>query len=233
MSRLGKIARLPRAVRDTLNVRLHEDSPGPELLAWLNAEPSVQAVLTAHFDGSPINAQNLSDWRQGGHAEWCREQRILELAACLHEAKADLDEAIDADVLADHLTRSSMLVLTRELNATWGMEEGPERRRAVLAVIGTLLRLRREPRAVDRGQREPAGESRPVRAAEPSEEVPPPAAPARRTPPPPGPEPVTADDDPKVSAIWSAALKLATGTPHQPVSVVGRYGPKLPALQAA
>ncbi len=40
-TRIGKIAGLPRAVRDPLNQRLHDVEPGHRLLEWLNALPEV------------------------------------------------------------------------------------------------------------------------------------------------------------------------------------------------
>jgi hypothetical protein len=84
MARIGKIARCPVAIREELNQRLRAGHLGPQLLPWLNSQPEVQAVLTEHFTGQPVNAQNLSDWRQGGFAEWEEKQdktyRIKELA---------------------------------------------------------------------------------------------------------------------------------------------------------
>jgi hypothetical protein len=65
--------------------RLRAGHLGPQLLPWLNALPETAAVLTEFFQGQPINAQNLSDWRQGGFKEWEDKQdkthRIKELAA--------------------------------------------------------------------------------------------------------------------------------------------------------
>jgi hypothetical protein len=72
MARTGKIARLPESVRTQLNHRLRDGALGPQLLPWLNDLPEVQAVLTEHFSGQPINAANLSDWRKGGFADWRR-----------------------------------------------------------------------------------------------------------------------------------------------------------------
>jgi hypothetical protein len=69
-TRTGKIARLPKLIRDELNRRLDNGADGPELLAWLNALPEVQAVLAEKFAGRPLSKQNLSDWRLGGYAEW-------------------------------------------------------------------------------------------------------------------------------------------------------------------
>lgn len=85
MARLGKIARLPETIRAELNTRLRDGQLGPQILPWLNSHPAVVEVLTEHFSGQPINAQNLSDWRQGGYEEWQEKQdktyRIKELAS--------------------------------------------------------------------------------------------------------------------------------------------------------
>ena len=69
-TRTGKIARLPKLIRDELNHRLENGADGPELLAWLNALPEVQRVLAEKFGGRPLTKHNLSDWRRGGYADW-------------------------------------------------------------------------------------------------------------------------------------------------------------------
>lgn len=73
-TRKGKIARLPRSIRDELNTRLHDGKTAGDVLPWLNAEAEVIAVLQRHFDGEPINEQNLSNWRSGGYLDWCDHQ---------------------------------------------------------------------------------------------------------------------------------------------------------------
>jgi len=51
MTRLGKIARLPRGIREELNRRLADGEVGRSLLEWLNALPEVTTALAAHFGG--------------------------------------------------------------------------------------------------------------------------------------------------------------------------------------
>ena len=80
MARHGKIARLPLDLRQELNRRLLDGEPGGSLLDWLNALPEVLAVLAADFQGRPIHAQNLTNWRQGGYRAWVTQQEALELA---------------------------------------------------------------------------------------------------------------------------------------------------------
>jgi hypothetical protein len=73
-ARNGKIARLPRSVREELNERLERSEESPQLLDWLNALPEVKKVLKSDFAGAPISKQNLSEWRQGGFQEWLARQ---------------------------------------------------------------------------------------------------------------------------------------------------------------
>lgn len=88
-ARTGKIARLPLAIREEVNRRLREGEPGPKILAWLHTLPEVLKVLDEHFREEPISPQNLSEWRQGGYAEWLERleqvERTKELAAYGYE----------------------------------------------------------------------------------------------------------------------------------------------------
>ena len=68
----GKIAALPRAIREELNRRLRENAPQCECVRWLNGLPEVQAVLAEKFEGKPINAKNMCIWcgEGNGFDEW-------------------------------------------------------------------------------------------------------------------------------------------------------------------
>ena len=73
-TRNGKIARLPRSIRDELNRRLDNGETEQVILPWLNALPEVQAVLASQFDATTVKQQNLTNWRQGGYQQWRFEQ---------------------------------------------------------------------------------------------------------------------------------------------------------------
>ena len=77
----GKIARLPRPIREQLNQRLDNSESQEPLLDWLNSLPEVQAILAAHFEGQPITKQNLYSWSQFGFRNWKLRQQALEFAA--------------------------------------------------------------------------------------------------------------------------------------------------------
>jgi hypothetical protein len=70
MTRNGKIARLPAAIREELNQRLLEGEQGKPLVLWLNSLPRVQALLKNKFQGIPISEVSLSHWKNGGFPAW-------------------------------------------------------------------------------------------------------------------------------------------------------------------
>jgi len=72
-TRNGKIARLPKKIREELNRRLEEGCTGAKLAEWLNEVPSVKKVLREQFKNQPISEQNLSQWRDGGYEDWLRQ----------------------------------------------------------------------------------------------------------------------------------------------------------------
>src|SRR5438128_22041 len=102
MTRNGKIARLPREVRDLLNRRLQDGEPGTKLVDWLNDQTDVQAVLAAEFEGRAISEQNLSEWKAGGYRDWLAQQEALEMIGRLSADTAELKEA-SRELLTDKL----------------------------------------------------------------------------------------------------------------------------------
>jgi hypothetical protein len=92
-SPVGKIARLPYAIREQLNQRLLDNQPASEILPWLNGLPAVKKILAAQFKNVPLIRQNLDSWRQGGYQEWLKDwkdavkyQRTAQYAARISRA---------------------------------------------------------------------------------------------------------------------------------------------------
>ena len=102
MVRKGKIARLPREIRDELNRRLSESEDGGALLCWLNELPAVKENLAKEFAGNAITKQNLYEWRQGGFVEWQARQDMLDQTRELAADAQELTAATDGK-LTDHL----------------------------------------------------------------------------------------------------------------------------------
>jgi hypothetical protein len=95
--RRGKIARLPRDIREQLNTRLDDGEDADQILSWLNALPAVQKAIATHFNGQPISPQNLSAWRKGGFQEWLFQTDYLDSAFHMREHIQELQKEIDAD----------------------------------------------------------------------------------------------------------------------------------------
>jgi hypothetical protein len=92
--RRGKIARLPRAVRDELNIRLDDGQEADDILPWLNALPEVQKIITERFNGVGVSPQNLSAWRQGGFQEWLLHRELLDTAVHVRENLREMGDAL-------------------------------------------------------------------------------------------------------------------------------------------
>jgi hypothetical protein len=99
MSRIGKIARLPLAIRETLNSRLEGGEPYKSLLAWLNTEPAAKAVLKKLFAGRPITDGNISDWRKGGYRDWRAERAARAMLERVHQEQTDNIDKVPGGVV--------------------------------------------------------------------------------------------------------------------------------------
>ncbi len=143
MTRNGKIARLPKAVRDALNRRLAEGEPGRRLVTWLNGLPEVHAALAREFAGRPITENNLSEWKTGGFRDWEAQQDLLAQARRLAEEAEELRSA--AGSLADHLAVVVEARLAAELHRSReGAGNGdPREWRRLRALCADVVELRR------------------------------------------------------------------------------------------
>ena len=72
--RRGKIARLPKALREQLNLMLDEGATYREIIEWLDN------------NGHPgFNQNNLYHWRYGGYQDWREERERAEQAHALRQ----------------------------------------------------------------------------------------------------------------------------------------------------
>jgi hypothetical protein len=122
MTRNGKIARLPRPLRDELNQRLAQNEDGATLLDWLNAAPDVKDLLARNFAGEPVSKQNLHEWRHGGFVEWQARQDLFAAAADLTDANGEWD-ALAAN---DFTERLAAVVVVRYADALAGWNGGDD-----------------------------------------------------------------------------------------------------------
>lgn len=97
ITRNGKIARLPKAIRDRLNQQMRDGVPGKDLVRWLSNLNEVQDILLQHFNAHQITEQNLSEWRQGGYQDWLAHQDRLDWVRRISDEAEDL--AADAGLM--------------------------------------------------------------------------------------------------------------------------------------
>src|ERR1041385_3310012 len=92
MTRPSKIGRLPSAIREQLNQRLDNHEQNKRLVQWLNSLTEAKAILDAEFEGQPISAQNLSDWKKVGFRAWQTRQAALDFTE--NSLPDDLDQSV-------------------------------------------------------------------------------------------------------------------------------------------
>jgi len=103
----GKIARLPRDIRDQLNRRLDDGEPGNRLVEWLNSLPEVQTAQSPKSDGNPLSKEDLSEWEASGYRDWLAQQAALEQVRQVSADAAELAQAGEGaltDTLAQFLS---------------------------------------------------------------------------------------------------------------------------------
>lgn len=107
--RQGKIARLPHALREALNMRLLNGESGGTVLAWVNVQPEAIRVWDQYFEGAPATVQNLSEWRLGGYKDWLAAREEVEntkslaaFAAQIAAAGGNISDGLQA-ILAGHI----------------------------------------------------------------------------------------------------------------------------------
>ena len=91
-TRNGKIARLPKVVRDRLNQQMQDGVSGKALVRWLNGLPDVRRILLEQFNAAEITEQNLSEWRQGGYEDWLAHQERRDWVRRLSDEAEDVTE---------------------------------------------------------------------------------------------------------------------------------------------
>ena len=93
----SKIGRLPFAVRNELNERIRDGAQGADLLDWLNGLKETKRILRETKSG-PVNAQNLTDWRSTGYADWLADQGDADRIRRLAEVSQTLAAAAGGNV---------------------------------------------------------------------------------------------------------------------------------------
>jgi hypothetical protein len=139
----GKIARLPRDVRNQVSRRLDDGEEGDTLLEWLNGLPEVKELCAEQFQSVPVSKQNLSEFKQGAHQAWVRSREACELVEHLAEQADDLGNTTEELNVSDVLGRVLAVELARMAQTVLAEVTDPQERwRRLQEVLGRLAELR-------------------------------------------------------------------------------------------
>ena len=142
MAAQGKIARLPHAIRESLNCRLLDGESGASVLSWLNSLPETARVL-AELGHEPVTPQNLSEWRKGGYAEWVQRRERVEHLKTLASFASNVARAGGgiadgaAAIMSGHILEA--LEQSANLMVTGGSEDAEKDPAAGLAKMASAI----------------------------------------------------------------------------------------------
>lgn len=149
ITRKGKIGGLPHEIREELNRRLRDGQLAPKILPWLNSLPAVTELLAARWNGDPVSAQNLSEWRAGGYEEWLARQEekdlVRELSQYAHEI-AEKSGSTAADAAADIAGGRLLAAIEKHLTPDAIRDLLSEKPDTLLDLIGKITDLQSEAR---------------------------------------------------------------------------------------
>ena len=127
ITRISKIARLPKPIRDELNHRLEGGQIGRTILPWLNALPETKTIMAEFFGGNSVTHQNLSEWRHGGYQDWLQHQHRLEWYDRFSENETELAEHDGCGDTFDAMSRLFLAGIGQNLAAIENLKIPQER----------------------------------------------------------------------------------------------------------
>ena len=142
MTRNGKIARLPDAIREQLNQRLLDGKQGKDLVEWLNGLPEVQTVMQASFEGRPITEDNVSEWKNGGYLVWASGQRMWNTVCSFMDGTTALRGAAKGG-LTDRMALMLAAAMAGQMQQLETLPDGIEKAKIWRELRISLLALRR------------------------------------------------------------------------------------------
>ncbi len=115
---MGKIARLPDAIREQLNRRMRDGESAETILSWLNELPEAKSILAEQFGGAAITPINLSKWRRTGYRRWLQTQEPYKGIAALAEDAGAVSRAGGGTLARGAATMASALIFKKLQNMT-------------------------------------------------------------------------------------------------------------------
>ena len=140
-TRISKIARLPKEIREQLNERLESGQLGRTILKWVNHLPETKAILAELFAGKAITHQNLSEWRSGGYQDWLFHQQRLEWFDRLNEEDTELSDHDGCPDTYEAMSRYFVFEIGQALTAMKKIKNPNERWERLESLTDRFARL--------------------------------------------------------------------------------------------
>src|SRR5262245_29061500 len=108
--RTGKIARLPKEIRNGVNLMLSDGSTYPQVIQFLEE------------NGHPgFSTENISNWFEGGFCDWEREQKRIEEMRARSQMALEMVKSLKADGESGqdglmHITEANELIVSSQVN---------------------------------------------------------------------------------------------------------------------
>src|SRR5579859_8164212 len=128
----GKISRLPAEIREQLNIRLDNGEVATTILEWLNALPEVRDILNREFNGDPIDAGNLSEYRKRAFRKWQVQRAALRFSSQL----PDQPPAPSSPQLLDRFVQWATTRMAAAADASVPAEDPAQELRDVRLLLG-------------------------------------------------------------------------------------------------
>ena len=141
ITRISKIARLPRSIRDQLSHRLENGQIGRTILPWLNALPETKTIMAEFFGGSSITHQNLSEWRRGGYQDWLQQQHRKEWFDRFTENETELKQHDKCGDTYEAMSRIFIVETGQAVDALQNVESPQERAMCLQNLMREFTRL--------------------------------------------------------------------------------------------
>ena|SRR5688572_7204543 len=130
--RNGKIARLPSALRDQVNVQLDEGKTYAQIIQWLAA------------NGHPgFNHDNLYQWYNGGFQDWLNQRAEAQNFRQVAIDVAQRNEGSKAEQAARHIGTNLIFQTLLKLNPAKLSKRLNQKPEHITSVLNTFTRLNR------------------------------------------------------------------------------------------
>ena len=147
MARTGKIARLPKVLRDQVNLALRDGATAARVIELIT---EAKAGGTLNGDASEIelpNDQNITNWRDGGFADWLKEQARLDDMRAKREFALEIVKQNEGGKIHEaglNLAASQIFELLQDFDVAAlkeGLAEDPEN---YSRIVGALAKISKE-----------------------------------------------------------------------------------------